>query len=221
MKKLVIFDLDGTLLDTVPDITDNINGMLLHFGYETLSEKQVASLVGSGAKKLVTDCIAVSVKKPLTEEELSERLSYYNGNYTSSSSPKTKPFDGIGKVLTDLKKDGFLIAIMTNKPQETTDRVVKEHLSEFSFDKIVGGSGKVKCKPDKTATVNLLNELGVSPENAFFVGDGETDVLTAINTGTFGISVLWGYRSKIQLEKAGAKVFASTPEELYSIIKNG
>lgn len=222
MKKLVIFDLDGTLLDTVPDITDNINGMLLHFGYSTLTEEQVASLVGSGAKKLVTDCIAVSLKdKALSEEELSERLSYYNGNYTSSSSPKTKAFDGIGKVLTDLKKDGYLIAIMTNKPQETTDRVVKEHLSEFAFDKIVGGSGKVKCKPDKTATVNLLNELGVLPCDAFFVGDGETDVLTAINTDTHGISVLWGYRSKSQLETAGAKVFAETPEELYSIIKNG
>ena len=216
-KKLVIFDLDGTLLDTVPDITDNINYMLTRFGYKTLTEKQIAAIVGSGARKLVADAIG----KPLSESELEERLKFYNSNYTSSISPKTKPFAGIINLLKKLKNDGYLIAIMTNKPQETTDRVIKEHLSEIHFDRIIGGGGKVKCKPDKTATVNLLNELGVNPENAFFVGDGETDVLTAINTGTCGISVLWGYRNKSQLAAAGAKVFVSTPEELYSTIKNG
>ena len=217
MKKLVIFDLDGTLLDTVPDIADYINGMLSHFNYRTLTEKQIAALVGSGAKKLVRDCIGVE----LTEEEFAERLNYYNSHYTSSSSPKTKPYKGIGELLTALKNDGYLLAIMTNKPQETTDSVVKEHLSEYAFDRIIGGSGKVKCKPDKTATENLIKELGVSPENVFFVGDGETDVLTAINTGTKGISVLWGYRNEEQLRAAGAKVFVTTPEELYSVIKNG
>lgn len=217
MKKLVIFDLDGTLLHTVPDITDNINFMLNHFGYKTLTEKQIAAIVGSGAKKLVADAIGV----PLTDEELNERLNFYNSNYTSSSSPKTKPFSGIINLLKDLKKDGYLIAIMTNKPQETTDRVVKEHLFEIAFDRVVGGGGKVKCKPDKTATVNLLNELGVEPENAYFVGDGETDVLTAINTGTNGISVLWGYRDMSQLKAAGAKIFVKNPKELYSVIKNG
>lgn len=216
MKKLVVFDLDGTLLDTVPDITDNINLMLSHFGYRTLTEEQVKSLVGSGAKKLVADSIGV----PLTEEELEEKLAFYNSNYTSSESPKTKIFDGIDNVLKNLKNDGYLIAIMTNKPQSTTDRVVKEHLSEYPFDKIVGGSADVKCKPDKTATVNLMKELGVSPENTYFVGDGETDALTSINAGTKGISVLWGYRNREQLLSAGAKVFAENPEELYKIIKN-
>lgn len=216
-KKLVIFDLDGTLLHTVPDITDHINFMLSHFGYKTLTEKEVAAIVGCGARNLVANSIGL----PLTDQELDERLNFYNTNYTASVSPKTKPFNGIINLLKTLKKDGYLIAVMTNKPQETTDRVIKEHLSEIVFDKVVGGGGKVKCKPDKTATVNLLNEFGVSPENAFFVGDGETDVLTAINTGTKGISVLWGYRNKEQLKAAGAKVFVSNAEELYSTIKNG
>lgn len=217
MKKLVIFDLDGTLLHTVPDITDNINFMLTHFGYKTLTEKEIAAIVGCGARNLVANSIGL----PLSESELDERLKFYNSNYTASSSPKTKAFDGIVKLLNDLKKDGYLIAIMTNKPQETTDRVVKEHLFKIVFDKVVGSSGKVKCKPDKTATVNLINELNVKPENVFFVGDGETDVLTALNAGVNGIAVLWGYRSKDQLKAAGAKVFVKTPEELYRVIKNG
>ena len=217
MKKLVIFDLDGTLLHTVPDITDKINEMLIHFGYKTLTEKEIAAIVGCGARNLVANSIGL----PLTEEELDERLAYYNSNYTASESPKTKPFTGIIKLLNNLKKDGYIIAIMTNKPQQTTDRVLAERLPEIKFDKVVGSSGKVKCKPDKTATVNLIDEFKVSPENVFFVGDGETDVLTAINAGVKGVSVLWGYRSETQLKMAGAKVFVNTPEELYSVIKNG
>ena len=217
MKKAVIFDLDGTLLDTIADITENINDMLTHFGYPALTERQVAGFVGSGAKKLVADCIGV----PLSEEDFAKRLSYYNERYTNSSSPHTGLFKGVDKLLKDLSEDGYLLAIMTNKPAETTATVVREHLSKYKFAKIVGSSGSVKCKPDKTATLNLLSEIGVKPEDAFFVGDGETDVLTAINSGTKGIAVLWGYRSKEQLLKAGAKVFAENPTRLYEIIKYG
>ena len=117
--------------------------------------------------------------------------------------------------------DGFILAIVTNKPEAATKIVVSEYLSEYNFTKIVSEGPYVKRKPDKEATLKMLKEIGVSPENAFFVGDGETDVQTAINTGTKGISVLWGYRTKEQLLAAGAKVFAETPYQLYEIIKNG
>ena len=214
MEKAVIFDLDGTLLDSVPDILDNINLMLAHFGYPTLDVETIKGYVGSGARNLCARSIGV----PVTEEELDERLSYYNGLYTNSESPKTKLFDGMAEVLRTLKNRGYKLAILTNKPQETTDKVYKNHLKDFEFDAVVGQSGSVKCKPDKTATVNLLGKLGVLPENCYFVGDGETDVQTSLNAGTRGISVLWGYRKKHDLEKAGAKVFAEDPEELLSLI---
>ncbi len=214
MNKAVIFDLDGTLLHTVPDITDNINIMLEKFGYETLSEKQVARLVGSGARKLVYDCI----DKDITDAELDERLAFYNKIYTESTSPKTRLFDGIEELLLRLEKEGYKLAIMTNKPQETTDTVKKEHLFKFKFEKIVGASFGVKCKPDKTATENLINYLEVDKENVCFVGDGETDVLTSLNAGIKGIAVLWGYREREDLEKVGAKFFAKDTKELYKII---
>lgn len=214
MEKAVIFDLDGTLLDTVPDILDNINLMLKRFGYKEIDAETLKGYVGSGARKLCADCIGA----PLSETELDERLAFYNGLYTLSESPKTKLFDGIDMVLRTLKKRGYKLAILTNKPQETTDKVYKNYLKDFGFDAVVGQSGGVKCKPDKTATVNILNKLGVLPENCYFVGDGETDVLTSLNAGTRGISVLWGYRKKHHLLKVGAKVFAETPKELLSLI---
>ena len=214
MNKAVIFDLDGTLIDSVPDIADNINKMLVKYGYPTLSENEVKSKVGHGARNLVRDCIVLT----LTEQELSERLEYYNDIYTNSGSPKTRLFDGVPEVLSELKKRGYKLAVLTNKPQETTDNVVKNYMSGFGFDKIVGQSGSVKCKPDKTATLNILGELGVSPDNAYFVGDGDADVLTAINSGTKGIAALWGYSPREKLEKFGATVFARSPRELLSII---
>lgn len=214
MNKAVIFDLDGTLLHTLPDILDNINLMLDRYGYPLLDENTLKGYIGTGARNLVK----YSIKETLTDVELDERLAYYNKFYTASPSSKTKIFDGMVTVLTELKRRGYKLVILTNKPQETTDTVYENHLKTFGFDKVIGQSGNVKCKPDKTATLTVLKELNVLPENAYFVGDGETDVLTSLNAGTRGIAVLWGYRTVEQLKKAGAKVFASEPADLLKII---
>lgn len=213
-NKAVIFDLDGTLIDSVPDIADNINLMLEKFGYPRLSDDEIKSHVGHGARKLVADCIG----KPLTDEELDERLAFYNDKYTNSGSPKTRLFDGVRDMLVELKNRGYKLAILTNKPQETTDNVVENYMSDLGFDKIVGQSGTVKCKPDKTATLSILKELNVKTDNAFFVGDGDADVLTAINSNVKGIAVLWGYSSKKKLQRFGANTFVERPFELLDIL---
>ena len=215
-NKAVIFDLDGTLIDSVPDIADNINLMLRKFGYKTLQLEQIKSFVGHGARKLVEDCIG----KELTKEELDERLKFYNESYTGSGSPKTRLFDGVENMINSLKNLGYKIAILTNKPQETTNNVVENYMNDLKIDIVVGQRGDVKCKPDKTATLNILSKLNVKPSNAYFVGDGDTDVLTSINCGTNGIAVLWGYSSMEKLKGAGAKVFAKTPQEVVDIILN-
>lgn len=214
MNKAVIFDLDGTLIHSVPDIADNINLMLNEFGYKTLSEDEIKSHVGHGARNLVADCIGL----PLTDEELDERLDFYNEKYTNSGSPKTRLFDGVKQMLKTLKDKGYKLAILTNKPQQTTDNVVKNYMSDLKFDKVVGQSGTVKCKPDKTATLAILKEFGVSKENAYFVGDGDADVLTAANSEIKCIAVLWGYSSKEKLEKFGANTFAEKPSDVVDII---
>lgn len=215
MNKAVIFDLDGTLIDSVPDIAENINIMLKRFGYPVLSEEKIKAKVGHGARNLVKDCIG----KSLTDKELDERLEFYNYQYTNSGSPKTRLYKGIPETLKELKKRGYKLAILTNKPQETTDNVIKNHMSDLNFDKVVGQSGSVKCKPDKAATLAILKELNVLPENTYFVGDGDADVLTSLNSGTNGIAVLWGYSSKEKLAAFGATAFAYKPEDLLKIIQ--
>ncbi len=218
MNKLVIFDLDGTLLHTVPDIMDSINYMLDHYGYKKVNYTETCHFVGNGARLLVSRCIK-NGGYTVTEEEIDERLKFYNEYYTASNSPKTKIFDGIGDVLIELKKRGYYIAILTNKPQVTTDKVVEIYLKQYGFDRVIGSRKEFKIKPDKETTVNLMKELNVQPKDTYFVGDGETDVLTSINAGTNGIAVLWGYRDKSELEKAGAKVFVSSPKDLLTVIK--
>lgn len=215
MNKAVIFDLDGTLIDSVPDMAENINIMLKRFGYPVLSEEEIKAKVGHGARNLVKDCIG----KSLTDKELDERLEFYNYQYTNSGSPKTRLYKGIPETLKELKKRGYKLAILTNKPQETTDNVIKNHMSDLNFDKVVGQSGSVKCKPDKAATLAILKELNVLPENTYFVGDGDADVLTSLNSGTNGIAVLWGYSSKEKLAAFGATTFAYKPEDILKIIQ--
>ena len=102
----------------------------------------------------------------------------------------------------------------------TTDKVYQKYLSQYNFDMVVGQSNFVKCKPDKASTVNILKELGVSEENAYFIGDGQTDIETAYNANIKHIAVLWGYRDKDQLEKARAKVFAYKPSDILDIINS-
>ena len=214
MNKAVIFDLDGTLLDTLKDIAYYTNLMLEKFGYEKRSEKEIMQFIGCGSRNLIKLSIPVSV----TEQELDERHAYYNKIYTESGSPKTKLFDGIKEVVKELKERGYKIAILTNKPQETTDNVYENYMKDLGFDMVVGQRKGVKIKPDPTSALEILSTFSVEPKNAYFVGDGETDVMTAINGGMNGIAVLWGYRTKSQLKDAGATTFAENPLQLLDII---
>ena len=217
MNKAVIFDLDGTVIDSLKDIAENVNLMLFHYGYKTLSEEEVKRIIGNGARRVVKDALLSVGVKP-TEKELEEGVRYYNEKYNSCASLYTKPFDGISEVIKELSGRGYKIAILSNKPQTTADLVCSIYLKDIKIDKIIGERDGVKCKPDKTATLSILKEFDVLPENCYFVGDGETDVLTSLNAETNGIAVLWGNRTKEQLVKAGAKVFAEKPSDLLKLI---
>lgn len=213
MNKAVIFDLDGTLIHSLPDILEYVNMTLEKFNAPLRNEKEIRQFIGNGARNLIKRSFG-----DITEAELDERLAFYNEKYTNSGSPKTRLFDGVKEMLLTLKERGYRLAILTNKPQKTTDEVYQKYLSFANFDMVVGQSNSVKCKPDKTATLNILSQLGVERENAFFIGDGETDVLTSINAGIKNVSVLWGYRDKDQLLQAGATTFVQHPKEILSLI---
>ena len=212
--KAVIFDLDGTLLDTLDDLTDSINEMLEFFGYRTVTREKVRTIIGSGARKLIADALP----EKLSDEEFEKRLAVYSRIYNASGSPKTKLFDGMDKVLIELKRRGYKIAILSNKPQTSTDKVYDKYLKDFGFDFVGGQSEKIKCKPDPAGAMYVLNELGVKPEDAYFIGDGETDVMTALNAKIKCICALWGNRTKEQLSKVGGTVFCDYPQQILKII---
>ncbi len=214
MEKAVIFDLDGTLLDSIDDITDSINAMFSEFGYEPIDREKVRAIIGKGAKKLIADALP----EKLSDEEFVKRLETYNRIYNASGSPKTKLFEGISKVLSELKIRGYKLAVLSNKPQHSTDKVYDKYLKNLGFDFVLGQSDKIKCKPDPSGTLYLLDMLGVKPENAYLVGDGETDVMAAINAEVTGICALWGNRTKAQLAAVGGKIFAEKPEDILKII---
>ena len=214
MNKAVIFDLDGTLIDSLPDIAEYVNITLEKYGAPKKDVCKIRQYIGNGARNLILR----SFDGAIEGERAEEILAFYNKSYTESGSPKTRLFEGVKEVLFELKKRGYKLGVLTNKPQVTTDGVYQTYLKEIGFDAVVGQTAGKKIKPNPDTLLELLNSLGVLVENAYMVGDGETDVEVAINAGVHGVAVLWGYRDKDQLLNAGAKVFVEKPLDLLKVI---
>ena len=212
--KAVFFDLDGTLLDTLQDIRFVLNKTLARYGYPEITTGQAREYIGEGARRLVERALPQGV--PLSEQFFAE----YAKDYAHCANTLTKPFDGIPELLKGLQAAGVKIGILTNKPKAATEECVKQFFAEIPFDYVGGDDGLFPCKPDPSRALYAALSLRLSPAECGFVGDGETDVLTALNAGMFGVSVLWGYRSEEELKAAGATRFASTVEELGKILQN-
>ena len=184
----------------------------------------LSAVIGAGATNLSPNNPASLdlgnyLDSVMSSRVLGESIKIFgNRIYNASGSPKTKLFDGIAEVVKELKNRGYKIAVLSNKPQPSTDKVYEKYLKNLPFDMIVGENPKFKCKPDPAGALYILEKFGVAPENAYIVGDGETDVLTALNAKTNGIFALWGNRTKVQLKAVGGTVFAETPLDLLKLI---
>lgn len=213
MIKAVLFDLDGTLLDTLPDIRLSLNGTLAKFGYPPLSQEQTRAFIGDGARKLVERAL------PANAPDRDAVYKDFRARYAASGNALTHPFEGTGELLFALKKRGIGRAVVTNKPAEAA----KKSVEQFFFgliDHVEGDSGAYPVKPDPSAALHAASSLGAKAEECLFVGDGEADVLTARNADMGGVFVLWGYRSKAQLEAVGGRNFISSPKELLSLLEH-
>ncbi len=206
-KTAVIFDLDGTLLDTLADLTNAVNYILKKYRFPEISALDVRAFLGNGAREL----IRLSLPNDVSTEELEAYLEEYKSYYDAHSQIETKPYDGILELLEKLKRCGIKTAVVSNKPDRATNILCREYFGEL-IDFILGNREDVKKKPDAEPVMLAMERLGCN--RAVFVGDSEVDVMTAKNADTPCICVSWGFRDRDLLEKYGAEIFASNAAEL-------
>ncbi len=213
MLKSVIFDLDGTVLDTLPDLNICMNRALADYGFPAITREQTMAFVGHGGRNFAFAALPEG-KKDIVDEF----YAHYCTIHVSCKNEHTHPFSGEAECLSALRKAGIKLAVVTNKSQAAADVLAGTLLKDYGFSIVQGNRPEFAVKPDPASTLYVLKQLGVSAEDAVFVGDGDTDVQTAQNAGMRAVSVLWGYRSRAELEAAGAKVFAHDFDELLHIL---
>lgn len=213
MKKAVIFDLDGTLLNTLDDLADSTNYALSGFGYPTRTIDEVRQFVGNGVAKLIERAIPEGKNNPNFEK----CLAIFKENYAQNMYNKTAPYNGIIEMLSNLKSKGIKIAVVSNK----FDLAVKELCKKYFEGVIDFAAGEneaqgIKKKPAPDTVISVLNEFNFASEDAVYVGDSDVDIMTAKNSKMPCISVTWGFRDEKFLLENGATILINAPSEIYN-----
>jgi len=215
MKKFdaVIFDLDGTLLYTLDDVTDSINFMLKKHNFTLRSKDEIKKFVGEGAGKLMERAIPGGKSNPEFEECLQDYFTHYFANMNK----KTYPFEGIADTVRKLFEGGCKIAVVSNKIDKATKDLTQVYFGDY-IKVAIGQSANVASKPAPDTVILALEELGVAADKAIYVGDMEIDIETARNSGTASVAVTWGYTDRKVLEESGAECIIDKPQELLCIV---
>lgn len=211
--KGVIFDLDGTLLNTLEDLMDSVNAGLEKYGMPQRSFEEIRQFVGNGAQRLIS--LAVPAGTALPEQE--KVLSAFQEHYALHCNDKTDLYPGIRELLGELKKRKLPMAIVSNKPQKGVDALHRIYFRDY-LSTAIGARDGIRKKPAPDMVDEGLRCLGLTREEAVFVGDSEVDIATARTAGMDCITVSWGFRTRAEQEKAGARVFVERPEEIISLL---
>lgn len=212
--KAIVFDLDGTLLNTLEDLTDSVNAALKEYGCPTKSIEQIRTYVGNGIRNLIKRSLEGGENHPDFENIFLAFRKHYKENCRN----KTKPYDGITELLHILKEEGKKLAIVSNKADFAVKELNKYYFGEFGMEAI-GEKEGIARKPAPDTVLEALQRLGVSADDAVYIGDSEVDIKTAANAKIPCISVLWGFRGKELLIEHGAKYFAETAEEICGLLE--
>ncbi|MCI9299136.1 MAG: HAD family hydrolase [Lachnospiraceae bacterium] len=211
----VIFDLDGTLMDTLEDLANAVNEILKRHGYPVKTITEVRRIVGNGLRQTLTLCLPEGTEQQEVERLLPEFAAYYQAHCQI----KTKPYDGIMDTLRELCERGYKMAIVSNKRDEAVKTLNEEYFQ--AYVKVAIGENEdmgIKKKPAPDTVFQALRELGSVRERAVYVGDSEVDRMTAENAGLPCVSVDWGFRDREELEKLAPAYLISRPEELLEIL---
>lgn len=216
MYKLAIFDMDGTILDTLEDLKDSVNYALCECGYPERTYDEVRSFVGNGIRKLIER----AVPSGTALENIDKVHNIFTEHYKVHCADKTKAYDGIKPLISELRRNGIKTAVVSNKADYGVQELCKEYFDGL-FDYAVGEREGIRRKPAPDSVNEALRVLGYNKSEAVYIGDSDVDFETAINAELPCISVLWGFRDEDFLRSIGAKTFVSKPSEILDIILKG
>lgn len=211
--KLAVFDLDGTILNTLEDLADSVNWMLEKFGYPVHTYAEVRQMVGNGLWKLVERALPAGS----SEKQIQEAFDAFTPHYQEFCNVKTGPYAGIPELVKKLREAGYLTAVNTNKKAAQTEVLMEAYFPGL-FDEILGEGIGFEKKPSPEAVFHILKKLAIQPEEAVYIGDSDVDLQTARNAGLDPIIVSWGFRDRDYMVAKGATVIADTMEELENLL---
>lgn len=210
--KAVIFDLDGTLTDSLESISYSANLALKNIGYGPYSKKDYRKFVGDGAKMLLERCLKNQGDEKL--ENLPRLEKEYKKIFRKYCTYKVIAYDGIFTLLEELKEQGLQLAVLSNKPHEQTVEVVEHIFGKDCFDMVVGQTGRIARKPSPEGIYYISEQLNIPVSEITYVGDTNTDMKTGKSAGVLTVGVLWGFRDREELEKNHADIILTYPDEL-------
>ena len=213
--KGVIFDLDGTLLDTLEDLTDSVNRVLAARGFPTHTVDEYRYFIGDGTAMLITRALP---EEERTVETVRSCLHAYFEDYGHNWNVKTRPYDGIPEMLDALTERGLKVAVLSNKQHEFTKRCVAHFLPNWTFEVVLGQRDEGTRKPDPAGALEVAERLNIPPGGVLYVGDSAIDMKTAIAAGMFPVGVCWGFRPVEELQDGGAQALIERPLDILNLL---
>lgn len=211
----ILFDLDGTLLDTLTDLANCMNSVLLHHGFPTHLPEKYKRFVGDGVERLVWRAVPEEHRDPATLEKcLAAMLEEYGRRWMEN----TGPYPGIPELLDALTERDLKMAIFSNKNDEFTQLTVREFLAKWRFEAVVGARPSAPKKPDPSTPLAIARQLGTAPADFLYVGDTDTDMKTATAAGMHAVGALWGFRGAEELLRSGAQVLVEKPADILQLL---
>lgn len=216
MTKLVIFDLDGTLLDTIEDLANSVNYALAQHHFPTHAEEAYRFFIGNGVNKLLERALP---EKNRSADMVSMLKVDFMKHYFAHAEERTRPYPGITELISTLSEQGFQLAVASNKVHDATVQLVQKFFSEITFTAVLGQREGFPVKPNPTILDEIIEKAGVEKNEVLYVGDSGVDAATAYNAKVRFVGVLWGFRPQKELEEVGAREFVKKPNELLGLIR--
>ena len=213
--RAVLFDLDGTLLNTLEDLTDSVNAVLRSHGYPEHSPEAYRFFVGDGIHNLILRALPQNIS---TDELARTLLPEVDAQYDALWHTKTSPYPGTHSIIQELKHRNVKLAVLSNKPHRFTVKIVEHFFPDAPFDIVYGFRDGIPRKPDPSAALDIADKFSIPPQEFIYVGDSNTDIKTALSAGMFAAGVSWGFRPVEELVEAGANMIITNPDDILRLL---